>query len=129
MTRLLLDTCTFLWLVSDNSALSETARKCFATPNNEVYLSTASVWEILVKHRLGKLPLPSPPGKFVATQREAHAISSLSIDEHSVCQLPKLPAFHKDPFDRILICQAIAHGLVILTPDAEIAQYPVRTTW
>jgi len=87
------------------------------------------VWEIIVKHHLGKLPLPEPPHKFVRRWRTAHDIDSLALDEASVLQLSRLPEYHKDPFDRILVCQAIANSLVILTPDAKITQYPIRTEW
>ncbi|MBI5633950.1 MAG: type II toxin-antitoxin system VapC family toxin [Nitrospirae bacterium] len=127
--KILLDTCTFLWIVSDSPELSETSRRFFIDPNNEILLSVASVWEIIVKHRLGKLPLPEPPDKFINTWRARHDIESLTLNESSVLQLSRLPEYHKDPFDRILICQAISHGLVILTPDTHISAYPVRTEW
>lgn len=98
-------------------------------PNNEILLSVASVWEIIVKHRLGKLPLPEAPRKFISKWRAKHDIESLSLDESSVLHLTGLPEYHRDPFDRILICQAISNNLTILTPDAHIAAYPVRTEW
>ena len=63
------------------------------------------------------------------TQREAHAIAALPLDEESALHLSRLPVLHRDPFDRMLVCQAIVHGLTILTPDPLIAQYPARTTW
>jgi PIN domain nuclease of toxin-antitoxin system len=127
--KLLLDTCTFLWITADSPDLSGAARSLFADPENDVYLSVASAWEIIVKHRLGKLPLPEPPHQFVRRWRLDHDIDSLPLDESSVLQLSRLPEYHRDPFDRILICQAISEGLVILTPDARIMQYPVRTEW
>jgi PIN domain nuclease of toxin-antitoxin system len=125
----LLDTCTFLWIVSDGPELSDKARRAFVDPDNEVYLSVASAWEIIVKHQLGKLPLPEPPHEFVARWRVRHGIESLPLEETAVLQLPRLPEYHKDPFDRIIICQAIAGGLVILTPDSHISRYPIRTEW
>lgn len=127
--RLLLDTCTFLWLVSDSPELSPVVRAVFSNPENEVYLSPVSSWEIVVKHRLGKLPLPAPPSTFLPRERDRHCIASLPLDEQAVMQLPRLPEYHKDPFDRMLICQAIAGGLTLLTPDPAITQYPVRTEW
>jgi len=127
--KILLDTCTFLWIVSDSPDLSGAARKLFSDPANEVYLSVASAWEIIVKHDLGKLPLPEPPHDFIKKWRTRHDIDSLPLDEAAVLQLSRLPGYHKDPFDRILICQAIAGGLVILTPDPHITGYPVRTEW
>ncbi len=127
--NVLLDTCTFLWIVSGSSELSDTARRLFSDPGNEVYLSVVSAWEIIVKHRLGKLPLPEPPHDFIKKWRIRHEIDSLSLDEAAVLQLSRLPDYHKDPFDRILVCQAIAGGMAILTPDPRITRYPVRAEW
>jgi PIN domain nuclease of toxin-antitoxin system len=127
--NILLDTCSFLWLVADDPALSLTARRLFADPANEVYLSVASAWEIIVKHGLGKLPMPEPPHDFIKKQRIDHRIETLPLDEAAVLQLSRLPEYHKDPFDRILICQAIAGGMTILTPDRHISNYPVRVEW
>ena len=98
-------------------------------PAHEVYVSTVSIWEISVKHHLGKLPLPQPPERFLPEQRKRHGFLSLPIDEASVLQLHRLPPLHKDPFDRLLVCQAIEHGMTLLTPDRLIAQYPVRISW
>jgi PIN domain nuclease of toxin-antitoxin system len=127
--RLLLDTCTFLWLVGGAPEISRPAREAFANPDNEVLLSAASAWEIAVKHRLGRLPLPEPPDSFVPRQRQAHGIDPLDIDEQSALHVAKLPDLHRDPFDRMLVAQALAGGLVLLTPDETIRQYPVRTLW
>lgn len=127
--KLLLDTCTFLWLITDAAELSAAARQRFAEPANEVFLSAASAWEIGVKWRRGRLPLPQPPPSFVAEQREAHAITALPIDEESALHVTRLPELHRDPFDRMLVSQAIVHGLVLLTPDPLITQYPARTLW
>jgi PIN domain nuclease of toxin-antitoxin system len=127
--KLLLDTCTFLWLISDAPALSSEARELFSSPENEAYLSTVSTWEIAIKHSLGRLPLPESPQRFIPVQREQHGIESLSLDEESTLQLLRLPLLHNDPFDRMLVCQAIVQGLTILTPDNLISQYPVRVTW
>ena len=92
-------------------------------------MSAASIWEISVKHHLGKLPLPQPPELFLPEQRERHGFLSLLMDEASVLQLHRLPTLHKDPFDRMLVCQAIEHGMTLLTPDRLIAQYSVRISW
>lgn len=92
-------------------------------------MSSVSAWEIIVKHGLGRLPLPRPPHEFVPEQRRRHRIEALALDEIAVLQLAKLPDHHRDPFDRMLVCQAAAHGLTILTPDPEIARYPVPTAW
>jgi PIN domain nuclease of toxin-antitoxin system len=127
--KLLLDTCSFLWIVAGAPELSRRARNLFETADNEVYLSAASAWEIAVKHGLGRLPLPDAPDRFVREMREAHGIASLPIDEESAIHVFRLPPIHPDPFDRMLVSQAIVHGLTILTPDALITQYPGRTTW
>ena len=116
-------------MLNDDPALSPEARAAFAAPDNEVYLSPVSTWEILVKHGLGRIEMPTPADRFLTRQREAHGIQSLPLDEASVMQLPRLPALHKDPFDRMLVCQAIAHSLVLLTPDEAISRYPVRVHW
>jgi PIN domain nuclease of toxin-antitoxin system len=127
--RVLLDTCTFLWIAAGAREMSGRARDFFSDPANEVYLSSVSAWEIVVKHSLGRLALPDPPHVFVPRQRESHEIAPLPLDEDAVLTLGRLPEYHKDPFDRMLVCQAIVHGLTILTPDKQISQYPVQTAW
>lgn len=127
--KILLDACTFLWIITDDPKLSQQAGKLFIDPENEVYLSVASTWEIAIKYKLGKLPLPQPPQKYIPSKRKQHDIDSLPLDEDATLYLTKLPDLHKDPFDRILICQAIVAGLIILTPDELITQYPVRSVW
>jgi PIN domain nuclease of toxin-antitoxin system len=127
--RVLLDTATFLWAVSDAREFSDDAREIFADPDNEIFLSSVSAWEIAVKYALGRLPLPEPPGRFVPLQRKQHGIDPLQLDEEAALHLSRLPPLHKDPFDRMLVCQAIVHHLVILTSDELIHQYPIRTVW
>ena len=127
--KLLLDTGTFLWLNSRLSRVSPLVRGLCADGDNELYLSAVSAWEIALKHLAGRLPLPEPAALYVPRRREANGIASLDLSEEAVLQLPKLPPLHTDPFDRMLICQAIAHGLAILTPDEWIARYPVRVLW
>jgi PIN domain nuclease of toxin-antitoxin system len=127
--RLLLDTCTFLWILGDSPRLSERARQAFAEAENEVYLSAASAWEIAVKHGLGRLPLTSPPDVFVPEQRKAHGIAPLPVDEEAALYVAQLPDLHRDPFDRMLVAQATLHGLTVLTPDEAIHQYAVRKLW
>src|ERR1700729_4128899 len=109
--RILLDTCEFLWLVAGDSKLSPHVAAAVRDPKNAVFLSVISFWEISLKHSLGKLPLPQPPAQFVPQQRDMHLIAPLVLDEAAVAQLSGLPALHRDPFDRMLVCQAKAHGL------------------
>lgn len=127
--KLLLDTCAFLWIITGSTQLSSRAREAFQSPANEVYLSPVSAWEIAVKHALGRLVLTEPPDKLVPVQRRAHRIDELPLTEEATLYLPKLPDWHKDPFDRMLVCQALAGGLTVLTPDPDLARYPVRTLW
>ena len=126
--RLLLDTCTFLWLAG-GQPLSPAAAAVVRDPANEVCLSAVSVWEIATQHRAGRLPLPEPPERLIPIERTLRGVSALSFDEESALQVLRLPALHRDPFDRMLISQAIAGGLAIVTPDPLIAQYPVRVIW
>ena len=127
--KILLDTCAFLWIITDDPKLSRQARKLFVDPENEVYLSVASTWEIAIKYKLGKLSLPNPPQEYIPSKRRQHNIDSLSLDEEATLHLTKLPDLHKDPFDRILICQAIVAGLILLTLDELITQYALRSVW
>jgi len=127
--RLLLDTCTFLWLAGGSGSLSAVATRAIHTPSNDVLLSAVSAWEIAAKYRLGTLTLPEPPDRLIPIERELRGIESVAFDEESALQSLKLPTLHRDPFDRMLISQAIAHGLAIVTPDPAIAQYPVRVIW
>jgi PIN domain nuclease of toxin-antitoxin system len=92
-------------------------------------LSVVSAWEIAIKSGLKNLTLPEPAQFFLRRARILHKIESLNLDEEAIVQLPHLPPLHRDPFDRMLICQAIAEGMAILTPDELIRQYPVRTIW
>jgi PIN domain nuclease of toxin-antitoxin system len=127
--KLLLDTCTFLWIAGRPDLLSAQARTLFQDPENEVYLSVASVWEIVTKHAIGRLPLPEPADRLVPRLRDRHGVDTLPIDEESTLHLTRLPAIHRDPFDRMLVCQAIVHGMTLLTPDPLIARYPARILW
>ncbi len=123
--KLLLDTHIFLWFVSDDQRLREKYRGAICDSANEVYLSVASLWECVIKHSLGKLQLPSNTVDYLTLQRERHGIQSLPIDERCVARLSELPRIHRDPFDRILICQAIQHGFHIVTEDKLFTSYPV----
>lgn len=127
--KLLLDTCAFLWIGLDSDRVSEDARAAFLDAENESYLSTASAWEIATKYSIGRLWLPKAPDLFVGEGRQNSGIHSLPVDEEAALLVARLPRLHGDPFDRLLIAQAIVHGLIIVTPDEAIARYGIRTLW
>lgn len=126
---LLLDTCTFLWLAADGPQLPLRTRTECRSPRNLVYLSALSAWEITIKHRLGRLPLPEPPDRFIVRGRERLRIEPLSFEERDAAHDVVLPPHHRDPFDRGLISQAILRGMTIVTPDPAIARYPAPVLW
>jgi PIN domain nuclease of toxin-antitoxin system len=123
--RLLLDTHIFLWYITGDSRLSSGTRGAIRDPANEAYLSVVSLWETIIKYQLGRLPLPHSPETYLPEQRRRHLILSLNLDEASILHLASLPPLHRDPFDRILVCQAIEHGLTIVTVDNSIRAYGV----
>lgn len=125
MMTLLLDTHVFLWYITADPRLPATFAAAIREPRNEVYLSVASIWEAVIKHGLGKLPLPAPPADYLPQQRDAHGIVTLPIDEGVMTHLAGLPTLHRDPFDRLLVAQALQHGLTVATVDAEVAAYAV----
>ena len=89
----------------------------------------ASAWEITIKYASSKLPLPGRPEEYIPFLREKSGFDFLPVDEESALHTSRLPNLHADPFDRILVAQAIVHGMVILTPDPAITQYPARILW
>ncbi|HZV07635.1 MAG TPA: type II toxin-antitoxin system VapC family toxin [Gemmataceae bacterium] len=125
--RLLLDTHVFLWYISADSQLPALFRDAIRDPANEVYLSAASVWEAVIKYALGKLPLPETPHEYLPRQRAAHHISPLPIEEGVFVHLASLPPLHRDPFDRMLVAQALQHGLMLATVDDAVRAYPVSS--
>lgn len=126
---MLLDTATFLHAVLEPKKLSVRAASLLLDPENERYLSIASSWEIAIKYSLGKLKLPNGPDSFIPTHRGHLGANMLPLSEESVLHVIRLPHLHRDPFDRILISQAIVHGMTLLTSDPAISRYPVRTEW
>jgi PIN domain nuclease of toxin-antitoxin system len=123
--KLLLDTHIFLWYISADAQLSISARDAIRDSNNEVYLSVASVWEVVIKNGLGKLSLPEAPAAYLPRQRQAHQIKSLPIEEGPLTHLAALPLLHRDPFDRILVAQATQHGLTIVTVEIAFQSYAI----
>jgi len=127
--KVLLDTATFLWITTNSNKLSAVAKRIYLNNKNEMYLSAVSVWEVVVKYNLERLPLPQPPGVFIPKETNKHAVTTLPLSEKDVYKLETLPKIHNDPFDRMLVCQALAQNLTILTPDKVIKKYPVVTKW
>ncbi len=127
--RVLLDTCAFLWFAADSPRLSPIARALILDSVNQAYLSAVSVWEIARKFAQGGISLPSHPSTLIPAVRENSGLASLSLTEADALAAEKLQMFHKDPFDRMLIAQALMRGLVILTPDRAFEPYPVRVIW
>ncbi len=127
--NILLDTCTFLWIIQEPEKISLPCKIAFEEPSNSVFISSVTSWEITLKHSIGKLPLPTSPRMFIQEAITEHGITTLALAFDVVFHLQGLPPLHKNPFDRMLICQAIENGLTILTPDEHIHQYPVKTLW
>ena len=125
--RLLLDTHIFLWYISRDKRLPRIYLNAIRNLNNDVNLSVVSLWEVIVKYKLGKLTLPQTPEIYIPIQRDHHNINTLSLDEASVAHLSNLPDYHRDPFDRMLICQALEHHLEFMTMDEVILEYPVAS--
>lgn len=124
--RLLLDTHIFLWYISADPKLPVILRDVIQDPANEVFLSAASVWEAVIKSSLGKLPLPAPAEEYLPHQRALHHIATLPVEEGALHHFAKLPPLHRDPFDRILVAQALQHDLTLVTGDDAVKAYPVK---
>lgn len=129
----LLDTHTFIWLDIENdnssSELSETARLLLADPENVLLLSLVSVWEMQIKSQLGKLTLRLPLEQIVREQLETNHIQLLPITLNHILSLQDLPHHHRDPFDRLLIAQAVTEQIPIIGRDAQMEKYTVDMVW
>jgi PIN domain nuclease of toxin-antitoxin system len=126
--KLLLDTYAFIWWDSDPTQLSAPVLAALRDPANEVWLSVASVWEMVVKAQLGKLTLRLPLAGIV-TQQQANGLQVLPVTLAHTLAVERLPAIHKDPFDRMLIAQANVEGAELVSADRVVRQYPVRVFW
>lgn len=127
--RVLLDTHAFIWWNDGDERLSSRARSTIAEPDNQVFLSSASAWEIAIKHGRGLLRLPERPDEYVLSRMLADGIDGLSIGLAHGLRAGELPDIHRDPFDRILVAQAQVERIPILTSDANIARYGVEVIW
>ena len=122
--KILLDTHIFLWLIDNDDRLKPEYLNQIKNPNNQVFLSVASVWECIIKYQIGKLTFPESPETYLPEKRKENLIKSLIVDEKSLHHLTQLPLLHKDPFDRLLIAQSLADNLTIMTEDNAILNYP-----
>lgn len=129
MPRILLDTHSFLWFITADPKLSPTAQRAIALGNNEPLLSMASVWEIAIKVSLGRLPLPEPIETLIPEQLRTNRIALLPIELSHTSQVARLPLHHRDPFDRLLIAQALTEGLPIVSIDPAFDHYPIERLW
>jgi PIN domain nuclease of toxin-antitoxin system len=123
--NLLLDAHVFLWHIANDSRLPVHIAQSIRQKDNVIYVSAASIWELALKNLKGKLPLAGEPFEYLTSARIKHQMLPLPIDEAALRHLATLPKIHADPFDRIMICQALEHSLKIVTTDPVIQRYPV----
>ena len=127
--KVLLDTQCWLWSVREPSKLNRRARETIDAPETELLLSTASIWEIAIKYQIGKLPLPKPPEDYVPEFSQLQGVNTLAILPSHVYRTRHLPMLHHDPFDRLLVAQALVERVPILTADRLIRQYKPPLIW
>ena len=127
--KLLLDTHAFLWFVTDDARLSATAKTSIADPNNEILVSPASYWEIAIKVSIGKYPLSVPYETFIIQGIDGNGFGILPIVPKHTAVLTTLPFHHRDPFDRLIIAQAVVEGAPVVSNDSAFDAYPVNRLW
>lgn len=122
--QIIIDTHIFLWYINGDEKLNPKYKELISDASNEIYLSVASVWECIIKEQIGKLAFPSPASVYLVSKRIEHNILSMVIDEGSLSYLNTIPQLHRDPFDRLIICQALKNGSKLITDDQIIRKYP-----
>ena len=127
--RLLLDTNSFLWFINGSDRLSVNAQDLIADLNNQLVLSSASLWEIAIKVSIGKLELLLPYNQLIPEQLEENDINVLPIELSHLTKVIGLPFHHRDPFDRLIIAQALTEDLPVVSSDAVFSQYVVKLIW
>ena len=125
----LLDTCTFLWLALEPRRISARAVDVLDDPRTVRRLSQVSVLEIVLKHRAGRLPLPSPPESWIPSRRAFFQLEDLPLDESVIYRAGVLPEGHEDPFDRLLAAHAIESGSTLLSPDTTLSLLGAARIW
>lgn len=126
---LLLDTHAFLWFIEGDRRLSATAARRIGDPATRVYVSVVSAWEIAIKQRTGKLTLDRPLSLLWPESIAANHFDVLDISAEHVLALESLPLHHRDPFDRLLIAQALVEDLALVSVDSAFTQYPISRVW
>jgi PIN domain nuclease of toxin-antitoxin system len=127
--RVLLDTHAFLWWIGDDPRLSERAREVLSDGDNDLVFSAASGWEIAIKARLGRLHVPGDLNTYLFRQLTENYTSVLPVHLSHALRVHALPDHHRDPFDRLLVAQAIVEEIPLLSADPRIARYPVEVVW
>ena len=127
--RLLLDTHAFLWWINNDPSLSESARIAISSELNECYLSLASCWELAIKTSIGKLQLTKTVDRFIPEELAANDFQLLTIDFRHVAKVETLPFHHRDPFDRLLVAQALIEKMTVISADTVLSEYGIKRLW
>jgi PIN domain nuclease of toxin-antitoxin system len=124
--RVLLDTQVWLWMQASPERFNDHARSLVEDPASTLMLSAASSWEIAIKHRLGKLELPEPPDVYVPDRMRSGGVTALPVEHSHALRVSRLEPHHRDPFDRLLVAQALVEHVPILSADPVFARYGVE---
>ncbi len=127
--KLLLDTHALLWFATNDAQLSRTADSVIADSQNEVFVSPASYWELAIKVSIGKYPLSVPFETFIRNAIDGNQFQILAIEPKHVAEVCSLPHYHRDPFDRLIIAQAIVEQMTVVSSDKEFRAYPITRLW
>ena len=127
--RALLDTHAFLWWITGDERLSDRVSQLIADGRNEMFVSAASIWEIAIKGRLGRLSISGDPAKFIGGQIVENSFRGLPIVAGHALRVWELPDHHRDPFDRMLVAQAQVEGLALVSRDPQVSKYDIEVVW
>lgn len=127
--KLLLDTCALIWFFAGSDRINHRLRSLLTDPGNDLRMSDVSVLELVIKHQLGKLGWEQPPSRLLPALARKHRLNSEPLTVQAIYHLEVLPFLHRDPFDRLLIAQAVTSDCLLVTPDPLIRQYSVKTIW